>query len=43
MTVICRYDETEFLKTVDSAAILKTELLKGFVLDKEFAAAEKRH
>lgn len=42
MTVICRYDETEFLKTVDSAAILKTELLKGFVLDKEFAAAEKK-
>lgn len=42
MNVICRYDETEFLKTVDSAAILKTELLKGFVLDKEFAAAEKK-
>lgn len=42
VTVICGYDETDFLKTVDSAAMFKNEFLKGFVLEKEFAAAEKK-
>lgn len=42
MTVIGGYDEKKFLESVDSAAALKNELLKGFVLEKEFAAAEKK-